>query len=114
MRVGNIKSTKACALPDTVEQIVVAMCRDYKRRAEGILSPETSARTKVEYRYLNYKIADAVAELVERRNVPIFIDEIGSHTGYASSAAVGMSESVYKRAKVKIKYNIALKLHLFE
>ena len=111
---GNIKSQKGYALPDTVEQIVTSMCRDYKRRAEGIVAPETSARTKVEYRYLNYKIADAVAELVERRLVPIFIEEIGSHTGYASSAVVGMSESVYKRTKVKIKYNIALKLHIWE
>ena len=114
MRVGNINSRASYALPDTVEQIVVALCRDYKRRAVGIVTPETSARTKVEYRYLNYKIADAVAELVERRNVPIFIDEIGSHTGYASSAVVGMSESVYKRTKVQIKYNIAKKLHIWE
>ena len=106
MRVGNINSRASYALPDTVEQIVVAMCRDYKRRAVGIVTPETSARTKVEYRYLNYKIADAVAELVERRNVPIFID--------ASSAVVGMSESVYKRTKVQIKYNIAKKLHIWE
>lgn len=100
------------ATPPMVEEIVILLCRDYKRRAEELSSPDISARTKVEYRYLNYKIADAVAEVVERRYVPLFIEEIGLRTGYAASNVTGMSESMYKRAKVEIKNNIAKKLHL--
>ena len=107
MRIGYIKGK----LPPTVEELVIAMCKDYKRRAEALECAEVSTRTKVEFRYLNYKIADAAGELVDKRYVPVFIEEIGSRTGYASTRVDGMSENMYKSKKSSIKINIARKLH---
>jgi len=101
-----------CRLPPTVDALVIALCADYVRRAEAILSDETPTRMKVELRYINYKLADAVADVVERRLIPLFIEEIGSRIGFASSKIEGMGESVYKRSKAKIKVNIAKKLYL--
>jgi hypothetical protein len=107
MRIGYIKAK----LPQTLDELVVALCRDYERRAAALSSDGVSTRTKVEFRYLNYKIADAVGELVERELVPVFIREIGDRVGYSASAVVCMSESTYKSKKASAKVNIARKLH---
>ena len=99
-------------LPATLDAMVVAFCADYGRREELIRNVDTPKRVKVELQYINYKLYDAVADVVERHLIPIFIDEIGARKGFASSMVEGMGESVYKRAKARVKVNIAKKLYL--
>ncbi len=99
-------------LEKSVDALVVALCADYRRRAALIADENTSSRVKVELRYINCKIAGAAGEIAPSRYVPIFIDEIGSRTGYAKSAVDGLSETAYKLQKLQIKRNIVKKLHL--
>ena len=101
-------------LPLTLDSLVVALCADYKRRAEAIASGTLSRRTMAEFRYINCKIADAVLEIADKRYVPIYIDEIAKRTGFAYSRVDALSEISYKTQKQMIKVNIAKKLHLIE
>ena len=107
MRIGYIKGK----LEKTLDDLVVALCRDFERRALALSSDSLSRRTRAEFSYLNYKITSAVAEVVPEDLVFIFIKEIGERRGYAASEIEGMSEGTYKSKKSTTKINIAKKLH---
>ena len=97
---------------DTLDNLVVALCLDYGRRQRAILEKNASKRTDTEYRYYNFKIFDAAAEIVGERFAELYIEEIGGRVGYAQSAVGCVSEITYKSYKMLIKENIAKKLHL--
>ena len=99
---------------DTLDALVVALCLDYDRRADAIAQSSASHRTDTEYRYLNFKIFDAVAEISGDLLASAYINEIGRHIGYAKSEIDSVSEVTYKRRKSEVKRNIALKLHFLE
>ncbi len=99
-------------LPREVEKIVTALCLDYKRRAEALSAHTVSHRTEVEYRYLNFKIAEAAEEVIGERFAMQYIYEIGHSIGYAKSRITCYSETSYKNYKQLIRKNIAKKLHL--
>ena len=101
-------------IPAGVELIVVAMCADYERREKAISEGLVSHRTDMEYRYLNFKIYDAAAEIVGERQARVFINEIGRKSGYANSDTVAISETAYKIRKREVKVNIAKRLHLID
>ncbi len=96
----------------TLDAAVAALCADFARREALIAEGSVSVRTRAELRYINYIIINAAAEIADARYVRVFIDEIGSRTGYAYSAVDGMSEITYKKQKSDIKLRIAQKLHL--
>ena len=98
---------------DTLEELVVALCLDYSRRERHIEAHSVSHRTETEYKYLNFKIYDAAAEICGERYAPIYIEEIGRRIGYAKSRT-HLSEVTYKRYKNLIKMNIARVLHLID
>lgn len=104
MRNENIESSLDC--------LVLALCKDYERRSSKIASGASQRRTLVEFRYLNFKIFDAAAEIAGEELAPLYIKEIGEGIGYAKSALDGISEGTYKKYKKLIKENIAKKLHL--
>ena len=99
-------------LPLGVERIVVAMCDDFERRERAISEGAVSHRTDMEYRYLNFKIYDAAAEIVGERDAVTFINEIGRKSGYAQTELFTVSETAYKIRKREVKVNIAKRLHL--
>ena len=101
-------------LPAGVELIVVAVCADYERREKEICQATASHRTDMEYRYLNFKIYDAAAEIVGEDEAVSFINEIGRKVGYAASSLAYMSEATYKIRKREVKVNIAKRLHLID
>ncbi len=101
-------------LAPTLEGCVVALCADFERRETLIGEKKLSVRTEAELRYLNYMISEAAAEVTDAPLVNIFIEEIGGRIGYAHSRAVYLGESSYKLQKLKIKENIAKKLHLLD
>ena len=101
---GNIEST--------LDALVIALCLDYDRRRKAIEDRCATKRTDTEYRYLNFKIYDAVAEIVGERYAEIYINEIGRKIGYAKSDDLTVSEVTYKKYKRLAKDNIAKKLHL--
>lgn len=101
---------KGILLP-TLDAFVVAACADFERREELLKSENVSLRTRTELRYLNYIISTATAEIAEPCYVNLFIEEIGSRTGFAHSMIDGMGEEAYKIRKMEIKRNIAKKLH---
>ena len=98
----------------SIDALVTALCLDYKRREEAIYARSATKRTDTEYRYLNFKIYDAVAEISGERDAMTFISEIGNKTGYAKSALYYLSEATYKNYKMLIKENVAKKLHLID
>jgi hypothetical protein len=106
MRNANIKKTTS------VDLVVTALCRDFPRRAVAIENQAASSRTLTEFRYLNFKILEAVSDVVEDNLVTIFIKEIGENIGYANTKIEGLSEVAYKTYKKLIKERIAKKLHL--
>lgn len=99
-------------IKDTLDSLIVALCADYPRRADRIREGSLPHATEMEYKYLNYKIYDAAAEVVGERLAEIYVLEIGERTGYAASRIDSVSESTYKIAKNRIKGGIKRKLHL--
>ncbi len=99
---------------DSLDALVVSLCRDYERREAALRDGRCTGRTAIEYRYINHKICEGALEIVGERYGRTFIDEIGSKTGFASSATDSFSESSYKLTKLDIKVNIARKLHLID
>ena len=98
---------------NTLNDVVVALCRDFERRRAAINEKSFGRRTLMEYKYLNSLIYDAAAEVVGVRDALAFIREIGEKTGYIRSEMYfRMSESNYKRKKSEVKRTVALKLHL--
>lgn len=97
---------------NTLDTLVVALCRDYTRRQVAVLNGLLPRRILTEYRYLNACIYEAVSEIVGERLAQLYITEIGCMTGYANSKITCMSEGMYKSYKRLITDNIAKKLHL--
>ena len=96
---------------DTLDELVVALCKDFTRRERLISNPATSHRTKVELKYMNYKIGEAAREVVGD-DFLAYVREIGEAIGYASSSVGEVSERTYKLKKAEVKANIAKRLHL--
>ncbi len=96
----------------TLDTLVIALCLDYGRRQQAILERTATKRTDTEYRYYNFKIFDAAAEIVGERFAEQYIEEIGGRVGYAKSSVDCVSEITYKDYKRRIKDNVAKKLHL--
>ena len=107
MRDGDVKNT-------SVDMIIVALCRDYFRREDALINKSVTKRTDTEYRYYNFKIFDATAEICGEKWAPVYIKEIGNKTGYAKSELTFYSEVTYKNYKRMIIDNIAKKLHLVD
>lgn len=108
MRNRNITKTSS------LDQLVTALCRDFGRREKAIREGVASRRTLTEFRYLNFKILEAVGEIVEECYVRLYINEIGENIGYAKTKSEGLSEIAYKHRKKCAKENIAKKLHLLD
>lgn len=93
-------------------RLIEALCADYERRARLIRSHILPTRCENELKYYNYKIYDAVCEIVDEGMAEDMIEDIGSGVGYAKTNMDYVSESTYKRYKHNTIYNIAMKLHL--
>ena len=100
------------ALDDTLDWLVRALCADYQRRELLILKKDAERRVDNELRYLNFKVFDAVAEVVGEGRADVFITEIGRSIGYAKTRVDCFSEGMYKQYKKFVKENIAKKLYL--
>ena len=96
----------------SLEILVCALCLDFRRRAEAIKNKSVSRRTETEFKYYNYKMLDAAAEVVGERFAEIYIYEIGNNVGYAKTAVDCVSEVTYKQYKQRIRENIIRELHL--
>ena len=96
----------------TLNDVIVALCADYGRREGAILEGVVTPRVGMEYKYMNYRIYEAAAEIVSERYARLYIDEIGGKVGYAKTAHPAISERMYKIEKQEVKINIAKKLHL--
>ena len=99
-------------LDPLVDCIVVALCADYKRRAHAISERSVSHKVEMEYKYLNYKMLAAAAEIVGDESAENLIVEIGDRIGYAKSSDPEGCERTYKIRKKAVKHNIARKLWL--
>lgn len=99
---------------ESLDGVIVALCSDYPRRAEALAAGTGERLTLMEYKYLNYKMAEGAAEIVGERFAIPYITEIGRRIGYASSVADCISETTYKLKKLEVKLNIARKLHLLD
>lgn len=95
-----------------LDGLVKALCADFYRREELLRRGDVTRRVECELRYLNARIIDATLEICDDSELDIFITEIGSSVGYASSSISGISERTYKKRKQEIKSNIARKLYL--
>ena len=102
------------AYGETLDNLIVAICRDYTRRENAITDKCCSARTAMEYRYLNSSVLRAAIEVAGESDGRMYIYEIGEKIGYAYSSVEDVSEGTYKQIKKEVKRNIARKLHLFD
>ena len=99
-------------IPDTVGALVRALCIDYPRRREIIENHTARGRVENELKYYNYKIYDAVAEIIDERMVENMISDIGERRGYGHSDIIDISETTYKIRKQEAVFNIAKGLYL--
>ena len=67
---------KRAVMVDTLDELVVLLCKDFLRRERMLACPEISHRTKVELKYINYKIVEAAREIVGN-DYSTYIKEIG-------------------------------------
>lgn len=110
MGVGYLKDV---VYRDTLDDLIVAFCRDYSSRKGAISSGKCKRRTRMEYEYINARISEAAREIVGEE-FEKYINEIGFSVGYANSEVYGISEKSYKENKKEVKVNIARKLHLLD
>ena len=99
-------------IPEGVASIVSALCADYYRRAEVIAFKKAPYNVIMEYRFLNYRMVNAAAEIAGMRDAERFIYDIGNNVGYATSELYALSEKVYKSRKSDVRLNIARRLSL--
>ncbi len=97
---------------ESLDLLIIALCADYQRRKEVIENRQAQRRVDTEFRYLNFKIYDAAAEIVGEGLAELFIYEIGNKVGYAKSEVGSMSESTYKIYKKRVKDNLSVRLYL--
>ena len=97
---------------ELLDRLIVAICADYARRKAAIEEHSVSRRVEMEYKYMNSRVFDGAGEISGGALAELFINDIGSGTGYSSSKIYGMGESTYKMYKTEIKGNIARKLSL--
>ena len=97
----------------SLDDLIIALCKDYERREAVIADNNCGRRTVMEYKYINYMLREA-AEEVAGKYATAYINEIGEKIGYAYSRAGEVSESTYKSRKREVKLNIARKLHLID
>lgn len=109
MRIAELKKG---TLPPSLDELVVSLCRDFKRREHSVKTGGITGRTVMEYKYINHKILEGAYEAAGEELARAFIDEIGERTGFAYSKTDCLSESTYKLMKQAVKLNIAKKLHL--
>ena len=98
---------------DTLDFLIVALCRDFQTRERAIAENSCNRRTLMEYEYINIRLVEAAREIAgeEYGN---YIYEIGERIGYAYSRVNAASETDYKIKKKEVKINIARKLHLLD
>jgi len=99
-------------LSKTLDELVVAICRDYDRRKRIIEERSAPRRVDTELRYLNFISYAAAVSKVGEDFAELFIWEIGNRIGYAKSGVADMSEVTYKKYKQQVKEAIAHALHL--
>ena len=99
---------------ELLERLIVALCADYERRKSVIAEGRMGRRVRMEYEYVNARVFDGAGEISGGALAELFINEIGSGTGYASSKVPAMTEETYKAYKMRIKHNIARKLCLID
>ncbi|MBO7195726.1 MAG: hypothetical protein J6V80_00140 [Clostridia bacterium] len=99
-------------MPQSIDNIVTALCADYMRRAEVISGRSAPYNVIMEYRFLNYRIMNAAIEIAGSRDALFFINDIGHDVGYAASELWVLSEMIYKQRKKEVKDNIARRLSL--
>lgn len=99
-------------MPTELDNLIVALCADYLRRADVISRRDAPYNVIMEYRFLNYRIMNAAMEIAGSRDAILFVYDIGNNVGYASSDLYSLSEAVYKERKMEVKNNIARRLSL--
>lgn len=99
---------------DTLDGIIVALCRDYCSRRERGVFDGYSRRTRMEYEYIDSILRRAAEEIAGESDAEKIIAEIGERVGYAYSMIDGVSESTYKIMKKEVKINIAKRLHMLD
>ena len=97
---------------DTLDGVIVALCKDYCHRRASSDELKYSKRTLMEYDYINSILIRAASEIVGADDAETIISEIGDRVGYAYSSVGEMCESTYKNMKKEVKLNIAKKLHM--
>ena len=99
-------------MPRGLDTLITALCADYPRRAEVIDRRSAPYNVIMEYRFLNYRIINAAAEIAGSRDAIYFVYDIGNEVGYAASDLIALSEVIYKQRKKEVKENIARRLSL--
>ena len=97
---------------DTEGLMVEALCADYDRRERLIDDVSAPLRTRIECRYINTRLYEAVrACCADREEARLFLREIGRRQGYAYYDTP-LSEAAYKEKKCEIRRQILCGLHL--
>lgn len=104
--------SNANIMPKGIENVIIALCADYFRRAEIIEKRSAEFNVIMEYRFLNYRMINAAIEVAGPRDAISFIKDIGLENGYATTDVSLLSERAYKTRKTEVRNNIARRLSL--
>ena len=107
------KTYEKCNIPQTVKNIVAAICKDYYRRRRFIQSKVQAENEYLMQRYieLNTAIESALAKIEPGISKDILNDIIVGR-GYQYSKAKCLSKDAYYRRRRKLIFDIAKSLSL--
>ena len=88
---------------NSLDKLIVALCADYERRKTAVNKKLVGRRVRMEYSYINSRMLEGAGEIAGAALAEVFIDEIGSGTGYAYSRIDCLGETTYKLYKKDIK-----------
>ena len=65
-------------IADSFDMLIVALCADFDRRDRALSGGNLERSVEMEYRYYNYKIYQAAAEVVGAPEARMYINDIGA------------------------------------
>lgn len=109
---GNVKIYGEYSMPQTVINLVKAICADYERRKKAITCGKVDGFVLRQYVDFN----NAIDKILQNVDLGLRVDlmrDLANGSGYNfSQASPYMAKNTYYRYKKKFLYELAVELHL--
>ena len=99
-------------IPDGVDKIIVAICKDYPRRKKALEHGRAHGQTKRYFLRLNNAIETALDEECDEWVRVDMLTDIAENRGFRKTRSCYVTQRSYYDSKRRVKHALARKLHL--